>query len=71
MTHKRHFADGRKVLFIASQVGRTEVVATAVHSDWALRIAEALNKTDPRRRVAPWLRSETEHPPHEKEARKK
>ena len=63
MTHKRHFADGRKVLFIASQVGRTEVVATAVHSDWALRIAEALNKTDP-------LRSETEHPPHEKEARK-
>jgi hypothetical protein len=64
MTYKRHFADGRKVLFIASQVERTEkVVATAVHSDWALRIAEALNKTDP-------LCSETEHPPHEKEARK-
>lgn len=44
---KRHFADGRRVLFISSVIDRTQIVATAIHPDWALRIAEALNDTDP------------------------
>ncbi|AIW02971.1 hypothetical protein PBI_LARENN_76 [Mycobacterium phage Larenn] len=42
----RHRAYGRDVIFQRPN-GAEEIVARADHPDWAYRIAQALNETDP------------------------